>query len=183
MKTVRNIVIIVIVVALLIFSVLTPYNLVKTKQSNISDSLKLLNAQIEQRAELLDGLSAYLDPQLEIEQEIKGIISDINNQTRSASTISEKADANKEVSSVVNGIINYSNSNTDKRRKDFVDELVKLRDMQVRVNTAKNDYNTLIDSYISETQRFPLNVVVKFVKTDDFEYFMTAEELQEHNKR
>ena len=183
LKNARNIVIIVIVAALIVCSAVTSYNSIKTKQSNVSNSLKMLNVQIEHRSRLLENITDYLNSQSETENGIKTSIVDINEKMSSASTLAEKAEANKEASSVVNGIINYYNSNVESMNEEFSDKLVELRNIQVRISTAKNDYNNQIDRFNGETQSFPLNVVVKFVKTDDFEYFMTAEELQEHNKR
>ena len=114
------------------------------------------------------------------ETEVYTAIADARSKLQGASTESEKAAANDELSSSLSRLLliveNYPQLKSDTNFINLQDELAGTEN---RIAQARNSYNESVNEYNTKIKNFPTVIVAKMFGFSEAEYFKASEKAKD----
>ena len=97
-----------------------------------------------------------------------------------ATSISEKAEANNELTSALNNLMVIVENYPDlKSSQNFIQLSDELAGTENRIATARRDYNEAVKDYNLKIKKFPTGIIANMFGYEAKEYFQASEESQE----
>lgn len=138
---------------------------VQTAQSNIDTNLQRRSDLVPQLVSTVKGASQH-------ETDIFDKLSQARSNLAGASTMKEKASANQEIESGLSRLIAVAESNPQLKANDnFRDLQSQLEGTENRINIARRDYNSTVQSYNSKLATFPSNIIAGLFGFKQYEFF------------
>lgn len=163
------ILIIIILIALGIFAVST-YNSLQSLNVNIDEAKSQINVQLQRRADLIPNLVAIVKGYAKHES---GTLTEIT-KLRSGLThgsLSEKMDANNELTKQVNNIFAVAENYPDlKANTEFSKLQEELVNTENKVGYARQLYNSCVGTYNRAIVKFPGSIIANFANLQKHEY-------------
>lgn len=179
-----GLVILAIVVLLGLWSVSCYNGLVSLKES-VDSQYSNIDVQLQRRADLIPNIVQTVKGYTSHESQILNELSESRAKLSGASTISEKANANAEISSSLSRLLvvveNYPNLKADTKFQTLSDN---LEGTENRIAVARKDYNSAVQSYNQKIRTFPTVIIASmlgFEKAERFEATEKANEVPEVN--
>ncbi len=168
--------IIIIIIALLIGT----YNGMVTKRENVDTSLANLDVVLQRRADLIPNLVNTVKGYMEHETEVIDKITTARQNLVSANGIEEKAQANQELTSALNGLMVIVENYPDlKASQNFIQLSDELAGTENRIATARRDYNESVKVFNASIKTFPNNMLAGMFGFNQVDYFEATEASQE----
>lgn len=132
-----------------------------TKEENSVDSAYAdIDTQLQRRNDLIPNLVETVKGYAEHEEKIFTAISTAQSAMSKAETVTDKAAANDQVSSALNGLlrlqVSYPDIKADKQFTQLSDELAGTEN---RIAVARTRYNDTVKSYNTKISLFPTSIV------------------------
>lgn len=176
----KTIIVILIVCIILLLAVISSYNGIISKDEEVDNALSAIDTQLQRRADLIPNLVSTVKGYIQHEEEMIQLVTDAREQLASATTITEKAEANDELTSALNNLMliveNYPDLESSENFIQLSDELAGTEN---RIATARRDYNEAVKEYNSTIKKFPTNLMANIFGYETKEYFEASEESQE----
>ena len=161
------------------------YNSLVTAREEVSSAEANIDTYLQRRADLIPNIVASVKSYAAHETEVYSKIAEARQKLVNAGNISEKAEANAELSSALQGlnivVESYPELKADATYIALMDE---LEGSENRIATARKDYNDVVKEYNNKVIKFPANIfagIFGFEKADYFEADEGAENAPDVN--
>ena len=175
--------VIVVVAALFIGPLVSRYNQLVTLEEKVNLSLSQIDNQLQRRADLIPNLVETVKGFAAQEKEIFESVSEARAKLIGAGSVSEKAEADAEVTGALSRLLAISESYPDlKSDANFRQLSDELAGTENRIAVARMDYNTTANEFNSTLIRFPMNLFASLFGFEKVDYFEAAEGAEEAPK-
>lgn len=161
------------------------YNSLVTAREEVSSAEANIDTYLQRRADLIPNIVASVKSYAAHETEVYSKIAEARQKLVNAGNISEKAEANAELSSALQGlnivVESYPELKADATYIALMDE---LEGSENRIATARKNYNDVVKEYNNKVIKFPANIfagIFGFEKADYFEADEGAENAPDVN--
>lgn len=170
-------IIISIVIILIIVGIpVAAYNSVLSEQADVEEEMADIDTQLQRRADLIPNLVKTVKAYTSHESNVFREVTDAREAMISANTMSEKSEANDQVTSALNRLIAvaeaYPQLTSDKVYMGLMDELAGTEN---RISTARIDYNEDVKDYNLAIRRFPKSIIANIFGFRAADYFQSSD--------
>ncbi len=168
-----------VVVAIIAGVCISNYNSLITLREEVYSAESNIDTYLQRRADLIPNVVATVKSYAEHESEVYSSIAAARQKLVNASTLAEKAEANDELTTALQGlnivVENYPQLKADTAYISLMDE---LEGSENRIATARKDYNDKAEEYNKAIIKFPANLFAGMFGLEKAEYFEAAEGAQ-----
>ena len=176
----KTLAIIVVVILVLAGGLAVSYNGLAGDRESVDTAQADVETMLQRRADLIPNLVSTVKSYAKHETEVFDKVLEARSQLMDADTMEEKAEADQQVESALNGlkvvVENYPELKSDTTYVSLMDE---LSGSENRISVARIDYNYSVKSYNTKLVKFPGNIlgsVFGFEKASYFEASTSAQE-------
>lgn len=163
---------IVAVIVILIMMMVGSYNSLVSLEEGVDKAYSDISVMLERRADLIPNLVNTVKGYVEHEEGIIESITSARENLLNADTLSEKAEANNELTSSLNALMVIVENYPDlKASENFINLNDELSGTENRIANARNEYNEAVEAYNSKRKRFPTNLLANMFGFEKKEYF------------
>lgn len=156
------------------------YNNLVNLHENVQSQYSNMDVYLQRRADLIPNLVNTVKGYTSHESQILEEIAKSREKLAGSSNISEKAEANNELSSAINRLLivveNYPNLKADTQFTALCDELSGTEN---RIAVARKDYNLAVQNYNKSIKKFPMILIANILGFSSAERFEAAESSKE----
>lgn len=179
-KTLKTVIIIVAVLALLIFPVVSIYNNLVTLDQRVKSAESNIDTQLQRRSDLIPNLVETVKGYASQEKEIFTEIANARSKLAGAQNITDRANADSQLSSALSRLLVVVERYPDlKSNQNFRDLSVSLEGTENRIAIARQDYNKAVDAYNIRAKRFPGSIVAGIFRFQERPYYKASEGAKE----
>jgi LemA protein len=179
-KTLKTVIIIVAVLALLIFPVVSIYNNLVTLDQRVKSAESNIDTQLQRRSDLIPNLVETVKGYASQEKEIFTEIANARSKLAGAQNITDRANADSQLSSALSRLLVIVERYPDlKSNQNFRDLSVSLEGTENRIAIARQDYNKAVDAYNIRAKRFPGSIVAGIFRFQERPYYKASEGAKE----
>ena len=165
-----------VVVAIIAGVCISNYNSLITLREEVYSAESNIDTYLQRRADLIPNVVATVKSYAEHESEVYSNIAAARQKLVNANTIGEKAEANEELTTALQGlnivVENYPQLKADSTYIALMDE---LEGSENRIATARKDYNDTAEEYNKAIIKFPANIFAGMFNLEKAEYFEADE--------
>lgn len=176
-------IIILTVVAIIIIAIImlsSSYNGIVAKSEEVDNKFSTIDTQLQRRADLIPNLVNTVKGYASQEQEVINSVTEARAKLAGANTVSEKAEADGELTSALNRLMIVVESYPDlKSSQNFIQLSDELAGTENRIATARRDYNEAVKEYNLKIKKFPTNLMAGMFGYEEADYFEASEQSQE----
>jgi LemA protein len=159
-RTLKTILIIVAVLAILVLPVIGSYNGMVTLDQRVKTAEGNIDIALQRRSDLIPNLVATVKGYAAQEQQIFTDIANARAKLAGAGTVTDRANADSELASSLSRLLVVVENYPDlKSNQNFRDLSVALENAENRISIARQDYNTVVTNYNTRVRRFPGSIV------------------------
>lgn len=179
-KSSIGIMIVIAIIVTLGLILISNYNSIVSKSEEVDNKFATIDTYLQRRADLIPNLVNTVKGYTEQEQEIVKSITDARAKMVGATSVSEKAEANNELTSALNNLMVIVENYPDlKSSQNFIQLSDELAGTENRIATARRDYNEAVKDYNLKIKKFPTVIIANMFGYEAKEYFQASEESQE----
>jgi LemA protein len=172
-KIIIAVVAVVVAIAIIITgSIIGTKNKLAVMQENVNSASANVDTYLQRRADLIPNVVATVKSYAAHETEVYDKVLEARQNLMNANTIEEKANANSELSTALQGINviveAYPELKSDSTYIGLMDE---LEGSENRIATARKDYNDAVKAYNSALVKFPTSLVAGMFGYEKAAYF------------
>ena len=165
-----------VVLVILVLTGIGSYNKMTTGRENVDTKLSDVDVYLQRRADLIPNLVSTVKGYVQHEEKVISDITTARENLVSAKSMSEKANANQELSNAINALMVVVENYPDlKANTNFINLQDELAGTENRISTARRDYNDAVKSYNSLIIKFPNNILASMFKFEKAPYFISYE--------
>jgi len=165
-----------VLIVVLVFSLVGTYNSLVSKSEGVKTALSQIDNQLQRRNDLIPNLVNTVKGYASHENEIFTEIADARSRLIGATSVSDRAEADAQVSSALSRLLaiseNYPQLKADASFIRLQDELAGTEN---RISTARKDYNDTAKTYNTQIRRFPAVIFARILGFDSYDYFEAQE--------
>ncbi len=152
------------------------YNSLVEKSENVDKQLANVDVQLERRADLIPNLVSTVKGYTSHETEIIDKITSARENLLKANTVTEKSNANDELTSALNALMVVVENYPDlKSNQNFIQLSDELAGTENRIAISRRDYNDAVTSYNTSIKKFPTNILAGMFGFNKKDYFEVSE--------
>ncbi len=168
------------VLLILVLVVIGNYNSIATSRENVDTKSSDVDVYLQRRADLIPNLVSTVKGYMQHEEQVISDITTARENLLSASSMSEKAAANDELTNAINALAVVVENYPDlKANTNFINLQDELTGAENRISTARRDYNDAVKEYNTLIIKFPNSILASIFKFEKAEYFKADEEKTE----
>lgn len=172
--------VIILLVIVIAISAISSYNGLVEKQENVETQYANLDVVLQRRADLIPNLVNTVKGYMSHEESVIEDITDARTKLVNSNTVSDKAEANDELTEKINALMvvveNYPDLKASQNFTQLSDELAGTEN---RISTARMDYNAAVKEYNTSIKKFPNSTFANMFGFEKATYFETTEENKE----
>ncbi|MCJ1981431.1 LemA family protein [Lactococcus piscium] len=146
------------------------------EQNSVDSAFADIDTQLQRRNDLIPNLVSTVKGYAAHEEKIFTAISTAQSAMTKAETVTDKAAANDQVSSALNGLlrlqVSYPDIKADKQFTQLADELAGTEN---RIAVARTRYNDVVKTYNNKVTLFPTSIVAGMRGATKKEFFKASE--------
>ena len=175
-------IILAIIILLVVFIISTYNGLVKSKM-NVDNSWSQIDVQLQRRFDLIPNFVETVKGYMTHEQETFEKIAALRTSWANASSISDKANLDNEISSTLKTIMAVSENYPElKANTNFLQLSEELRNTENKISFSRQFYNDSVTMYNTKLQVFPSNIIAGRFHFTSAELFKTDDEARKNVK-
>ncbi len=152
------------------------YNGIVGLKEDVDNQSSNISTQLQRRSDLIPNLVSTVKGYTSHESEVLNEISESRAKLAGAQSMSEKAEANSQLSSAVSRLLvvveNYPNLKADTQFTSLTDELSGTEN---RIAVARKDYNASVKKYNQKIKVFPANIISGICGFTSADYFEASQ--------
>ena len=152
------------------------YNGLVGLKENVDNQSSNISTQLQRRSDLIPNLVSTVKGYTSHESEVLNEISNSRTKLAGAQSMSEKAQADSQLSSALNRLLvvveNYPNLKADSQFTALTDELSGTEN---RIAVSRRDYNSAVKEYNQKIKTFPANIISGMFGFSSADYFEAVE--------
>lgn len=174
-----GLVVLIIVILLAVFGI-SSYNSLVSMSEEVDGKLADISVQLERRADLIPNLVNTVKGYASHEQSAIDSVTQARERLVSANTLSEKAEANEQLTSALNNLFVIVENYPDlKANVNFLNLQDELAGTENRIAVARRDYNDAVKEYNKTIKSFPKNILAGMFGFSEKDYFEAKESANE----
>lgn len=146
------------------------------EQNSVDSAFADIDTQLQRRNDLIPNLVSTVKGYASHEEKIFTAISTAQSAMTKAETVTDKAAANDQVSSALNGLlrlqVSYPDIKADKQFTQLADELAGTEN---RIAVARTRYNDVVKTYNNKVTLFPTSIVAGMRGATKKDFFKASE--------
>ncbi|WP_454051894.1 LemA family protein [Clostridium sp. Marseille-Q7071] len=179
-KTLRTVLIVVVVFAIMLFPVVGTYNKLVSLDQQVKTAEANIDAQLQRRSDLIPNLVSTVQGYASQEKEIFTSIAESRAKLSGAQTVEERANADAELSNALSRLLVVVERYPElKSNQNFKDLTIALEGTENRIAIGREDYNRIVSEYNSKRRKFPTNIVASMFGFDEKQFYKAAEGAKE----
>ena len=148
------------IVVLLIIVVIAIYNGLVTKRQNVKNAWSQIDVQLQRRFDLIPNLVESVKGYMEHEKSVLEKVTSLRSSWANATTVSEKAQLDNQLSSALKTIMAVSENYPDlKANQNFSELQEELRTTENKISFSRQFYNDTVTMYNTKLELFPSNII------------------------
>ena len=181
MKKSTIIVLVIVVIAIIAIAMIaSSYNGIVSKAEEVDNKFSAIDTQLQRRADLIPNLVNTVKGYANQEQEVINSVTEARAKLAGATTVSEKAEADGELTNALNRLMVVVENYPDlKSSQNFIQLSDELAGTENRIATARRDYNEAVKKYNLKIKKFPTNLMAGMFGYEQRDYFEASSQSQE----
>ena len=168
------------ILLILIFMGIGAYNGLVGQKEAVNTQSSNIDTQLQRRSDLIPNLVNTVKGYASHETEIMKAVSDARAKLAGATTMTDKANANAELSGALNRLIAISENYPDlKANTTYIQLMDELAGTENRISVARQDYNNVAKTYNSSIKKFPNVIFANMFGFSSVDYFEAQESAKE----
>ncbi len=164
------------VIVIFLGSIIGNYNSIVSLSEEVDSKFSTIDTMLQRRADLIPNLVSTVKGYVTHEESVIESITDARAKLSGATTVSEKSQANGELTNAINKLLVVVENYPDlKSSENFINLSDELAGSENRISTARVDYNNAVKEYNSKIKRFPGNIIANMFKFEAKDYFEADE--------
>ena len=166
------------VLLIIVFSVISSYNGLVSKQETVEESWHQISVVLQRRADLIPNLVETVKGYKDYEQETLTAVTEARNAfVNSGGDVNSQVEASNELNSALDIWVNavteaYPELKANEQFRALTDE---LSGSENRISYARETYNKQVKNYNSSIRSFPRNILANIFGFDSYTYFEADE--------
>ena len=150
------------------------------KAEEVDNKFAAVDTQLQRRADLIPNLVNTVKGYAKQEQDVINSVTEARAKLAGATTVSDKAKADEELTSALNRLMVVVENYPDlKSSQNFIQLSDELSGTENRIATARRDYNEAVKEYNLKIKRFPTNLMAGMFGYSQRDYFEASEQSKE----
>ena len=177
-----NIVLIVVIAIVIILglTLISSYNQIVAKSEEVDNKFATIDTYLQRRSDLIPNLVNTVKGYTQHEETIINSITEARQKMVNAKSISEKSEANDQLTSALNNLnVIIENYPDLKASQNFISLQDELSGTENRIATARRDYNEAVKDYNLKIKKFPTTIIASMFGYETKEYFQATEQSKE----
>ncbi len=152
--------IVIIILVVVIIAIVLMYNSLIQARNKAKNSWSQIDVQLQRRFDLIPNLIEVVKGYMEYEKETLTKVTELRTSWANATTISEKAELNNQLSSALKTIMAVSENYPDlKANQSFSELQEELRNTENKISYARQFYNDSVTMYNTKLEVVPTNII------------------------
>lgn len=169
--------IILAVVVVLIIVIITLYNNLVRLRMKVRNAWSQIDVQLQRRFDLIPNLVETVKGYMDHEQSTLTKIAELRTSWAGATTVSEKAELNNQLSGALKTIMAVSESYPDlKANQNFSELQEELRNTENKISFSRQFYNDSVTIYNTKLEVVPSNIIASMFHFEAEQLFKTETE-------
>ena len=160
--------IVIIIIAMFVSS----YNNIVAKAEEVDNKFAAVDTQLQRRADLIPNLVNTVKGYAKQEQDVINSVTEARAKLAGATTVSDKAKADEELTSALNRLMVVVENYPDlKANQNFSELSEELRNTENKISFSRQFYNDTVTMYNQKLQIFPSNIIANMFNFTPRELF------------
>ena len=173
---------IVVVVVLIIVWAIGIYNGLVSQRNKVKNAWSQIDVQLQRRFDLIPNLVETVKGYMEHEKGVLEKVTELRTSWANATTVSEKAELDNQLSGALKTIMAVSENYPDLRANQNFSELQEeLKNTENKVAYSRQFYNDTVTNFNTKIEIFPNNIFANMFHFTAFEFFKVDQEEAKEN--
>ncbi|MCI8616805.1 MAG: LemA family protein [Clostridia bacterium] len=164
--------IILAIVVILVFAIISMYNNLVTSKVKVDNAWSQIDVQLQRRFDLIPNFVETVKGYAAHEKETFEKITSLRSSWANASTISEKAELDNQLSGALKTIMAVSENYPElKANQNFSELSEELRNTENKISFSRQFYNDTVTMYNQKLLTFPSNIIANMFNFKSHDLF------------
>ena len=175
-KTNIGLIVVIAIVVLIGIMVMSSYNGIVSLSEDVDSKYATIDTYLQRRADLIPNLVSTVKGYVQHEEKIINSITEAREKMTSARSLSDKAEANDELTTALNNLMVVVENYPDlQASQNFIQLSDELAGTENRIATARKDYNDAVQKYNAKIKKFPTKMIAGMFNFESKDYFQASE--------
>ena len=169
--------VIVAIIVILLFIVIGMYNGLVRSRQKVKNAWSQIDVQLQRRFDLIPNLVDSVKGYMKHEEGVLTKVTELRTSWANASTVSEKAELDNQLSGALKTIMAVSENYPDlKANQNFTELQEELRNTENKISYSRQFYNDSVTMYNTKLEVVPTNIIAGMFNFKPEELFKTDSE-------
>lgn len=172
----------IIILVVVIFAIIAMYNGLVQAKLKTENAWSQIDVQLQRRFDLIPNLVEAVKGYMQHEEAVLTKVTELRTSWASASSVSEKAELDNQLSGTLKTIMAVSENYPDlKANQNFTQLQEELRSTENKISYSRQFYNDSVTMYNTKLQVFPTNIIAGMFNFSAADLFKTSTEEARQN--
>ncbi len=175
-------ILLIIILLVVIVAIIAMYNGLVQAKLKTENAWSQIDVQLQRRFDLIPNLVEAVKGYMKHEEEVLTKVTELRTSWASASSVSEKAELDNQLSGTLKTIMAVSENYPDlKANQNFTQLQEELRSTENKISYSRQFYNDSVTMYNTKLQVFPTNIIAGMFNFTPADLFKTTSEEARQN--
>ena len=169
--------IVIAIIVILVILVIATYNGLVSLRNQVKNSWSQIDVELQRRFDLIPNLVETVKGYTNHEETVLTKVTELRTSWSDASTVSEKADLENELSGALKSIMAVAENYPDlKSNTNFLSLQEELANTENKLSNSRQSYNNVTTVYNTKLEVFPSNIIANMFGFKQAELFNVSDE-------
>lgn len=175
--------IVIAIIVILVILVIATYNGLVSLRNQVKNSWSQIDVELQRRFDLIPNLVETVKGYTNHEEAVLTKVTELRTSWSDASTVSEKADLENELSGALKSIMAVAENYPDlKSNTNFLSLQEELANTENKLSNSRQSYNNITTVYNTKLEVFPSNIIANMFGFKQAELFNVSDESKQSVK-